>query len=358
MEITIVKETKTKERRVALVPRDVKEIISQGHNVFVENNAGIESGHTNELYLEVGAKIISTEEAKNKHFIVKVKEPNIEDLKENQTIFGFLHIEKGQNPELLHALLNKKITAYAYEEFRDPTTKIKVTGQGFEAGVVGMFEGLRTYGKILEKRNLNNPFKALKSIWDYKNKEEAYLELRKINPREVEINVSIVGYGNVSKGSQEVLAQMSCPANILKEENTLRTKLFNQNFAYIWKHLPKIDILINAIIWRPGNNRVITKEDLELMKNNSLIVDISCDLAGGIESCIPTSWENPTYEVKTNNNKSIHHFCVDNLPSAIAQDSSRILSAGILPFILKVAEGKELQDSLMTKNGQVMFTQH
>ena len=103
---------------------------------------------------------------------------------------------------------------------------------------------------------------------------------------------------------------------------------------------------------------MITKEDLELMKNNSLIIDISCDLAGGIESCIPTSWENPTYEVKTNNNKSINHFCVDNLPSAIAQDSSRILSAGILPFILKVAEGEELRGSLMTKNGQFVFTQH
>jgi alanine dehydrogenase len=85
---------------------------------------------------------------------------------------------------------------------------------------------------------------------------------------------------------------------------------------------------------------------LKLMKKTAVIVDISCDENGAVESCIPTTWQKPTYVFN-----GITHFCVDNLPSAIPRDSSIHLSSMIIEHVLKVANGKELETGLMTKNG-------
>jgi len=82
------------------------------------------------------------------------------------------------------------------------------------------------------------------------------------------------------------------------------------------------------------------------MKKTAVIVDISCDTNGGIETCIPTTWENPTYSVE-----GVTHFCVDNLPSAIPRDASIHLSEMILPHVIKVAEDNDYSNGLMTKKG-------
>jgi alanine dehydrogenase len=341
MNIAIPKETKAKEHRVALVPEDVKKLTQAGHKVFVEDDAGLNANYPNQEYEKVGAKITTTKEALKQQLIVRVKEPAIKNLKEKQIIMSYFHIEKGQNHKLLNALLENNITAYAYEMMQDKNNR-RVIGMGFEAGIVGMFEGLRTYAKKIK----NNPFKNIKSLWDYKNKEEAYQELRKIDPRLFTANIVIAGYGQVSKGAQEVLAQLSHPPLVLKEEDTIRTPL-----PKIWEHLPKINIFLNAVLWYPGQDRVITKKDLKKMKKDSLIIDVSCDENGAIETCRATSWEEPTYEVN-----GIIHFCVDNLPSAIAHDSSKVISKAILPYVLKVANGEEIT-GLMTKNKKQMFIQ-
>ena len=161
MNIAIPKEKKTKEHRVALIPEDVKILIEAGHKVFVEDYAGEKAGFSNEKYVKVGAEIVSKEEIYNQELIVKVKEPSLETIKENQIIMSYLHIEKGQNPELVAKLIEKNVTAYAYE-------MISVNGRraislGFEAGIVGMFEGLRTYGKTMKE----NPFENIQTIWAY-----------------------------------------------------------------------------------------------------------------------------------------------------------------------------------------------
>jgi len=110
--------------------------------------------------------------------------------------------------------------------------------------------------------------------------------------------------------------------------------------------LPKADIIVNAVDWYPHEPRIITKNMLKLMKKNAVIVDISCDENGSIESCIPTTWQKPTYVFN-----GITHYCVDNLPSAIPRDSSIHLSNMIIPHVLRVANGEELETGLMTKNG-------
>ncbi|MBT3298334.1 hypothetical protein HN385_05390 [archaeon] len=357
MKIGVIKETKVKEHRVVLIPEDVKKLIEAGHEVYIENNAGLEAGFNNEDYQEAGAIIVSTEEVYNMTMLCRVKEPPISSLKEDQILVGYLHVEKNQNPELLNALLEKNVTAYAMEEFRSQKNpNIRLIGLGFEAGVVGMFEGLRTYGKMLEEKELENPFHKVKSMWEYPNKTEAYLAIRRINPKKIKFKVAIAGYGKVSKGAQEVLAQVSCPPLILREEDTYRAKIMGNDFAYIWKHLPEIDIFVNAIVWKPGQERILTNEDLEKMTNDSLIIDVSCDAGGGIQSCRPTSWENPTYDVNTSNKKKIKFYCVDNLPSAMAHDVSISLSRMAVKQILKIANGEEVTSGLMTKEGKFVYT--
>jgi alanine dehydrogenase len=108
----------------------------------------------------------------------------------------------------------------------------------------------------------------------------------------------------------------------------------------------KADVIVNAIDWYPDEPHIIKKGMLKLMKKTAVIVDISCDRGGGIETCIPTTWEEPTYSVE-----GITHFCVDNLPSAIPRDASIHLSEMIISHVLRVANGENYQNGLMTKNG-------
>ena len=231
------------------------------------------------------------------------------------------------------------MTSYAFEEIRDGQTR-RMVNLGYEAGVVGMYEGLRQYGKLQEKKGLENPFKSLEEIKKL-GKKKAYKQLAALCVEE-KLTINVMGYGNVSRGVQEVLYYAGQTPKLLKESDT----------EHIEDYLPETDILVNAIAWFPGQPHVVTKEMLSLMKKTALIVDISCDEAGGIETCVPTKWAKPTYEVD-----GITHVCIDNLPTAIAKESSTHLSSMIISYVKKVANGTELKTGLMTKAGEVQFKQ-
>ncbi len=335
MDIGIPKERKAGETRVALIPSDVGKLVEAGHTVFIETNAGIKAGFPDEEYEKYGAEI---EESVWKHrMIVKAKVEAVDPFEENQILMGYLHVEKGQTPALLEKLLEKRVTGYAFEEIRNKEGR-RMVNLGYEAGLVGMYEGLRQYGELLEKNGLGNPFSSLPEIKTL-GKEGAFNRLSGLDLKE-EIAVNIMGAGNVSRGVQEILKNAGITPQVLREKDT----------SHIEDYLPDTDILVNAISWYPGQPHVVTREMLGLMKKTALIVDISCDENGGIETCVPTKWANPTYEVD-----GITHACIDNLPTAIAKDSSEHLSSMILPFVLKVANGAELETGLMTKDGVCKF---
>jgi len=150
------------------------------------------------------------------------------------------------------------------------------------------------------------------------------------------INVYIMGEGRVSWGVEQVLRYGSIRPRVLCRKKTTKIEEF----------LPEADIVVNAIDWYPWEPRIIKKEMLKTMKETAVIIDISCDVNGAIESSIPTSWENPTYVFD-----GITHFCVDNLPSVIPRDSSVQLSGMIIDHVIKVANSEELSTGLMTKDG-------
>ena len=333
MKIGIPKESKENEYRISLLPKAVKELVKAGHSVFVENNAGLVAGFPNEKYELAGAKI--TKSVWMHKMIVKVKAQSIDPLKEKQILMAYLHVEKGQSPKLLKKLLKKNISGYAFEEIRDKNGK-RLVNLGYQAGVVGTYEGIRTFGKLLYPSY--NPFIALPPLKKI-GKKVGYDYLSKLKLK-IKINVAIMGSGNVSRGAQKVLSEAGILPQVLGRNKTHK----------IIKYLPKIDILINGVDWYPGEPHIVTKEMLRIMKKPSLIVDISCDENGAVQTCIPTKWKNPTYKVS-----GVTHFCVDNLPTAIPKASSKHLSSMILEFVLKVANGTELKSGLMTKNGVFKF---
>jgi len=332
MKIGIPKEKKIGEFRVALIPDHVRLLVKAGHRVFVEKDAGKRCKFSNRDYQKAGAIIV--DDVSDCEMIIRVKEPQLAAIKDNQIIMGYLHVEKGQNPVLLKKLLDKNTTSYAYEEIRDEDGN-RLVNLGVEAGIVGMYEGLRLYGKVLAKNKLKNRFKKLKPIKSYFCIEDVYKALKEANVHN-DVNVYILGKGRVSSGAQEVLKYTEIKPDVLYRNKTI----------YIDRYLPKADIIVNAVDWYPDEPRIITKAMLKLMKKTAVIIDISCDENGAIESCIPTTWQKPTYVFD-----GITHSCIDNLPSAVPRDASIHLSSMIIPHVLKVANSEELETGLMTKNG-------
>ncbi|MBA7485419.1 Alanine dehydrogenase [subsurface metagenome] len=336
MEIGIAKETRRNERRVSLVPRDVAELVKAGHTVHVQEDAGTAAGFPPGAYEQAGARISNG--LHDCDLVVGVKEPALAGLKRRLTVMAYLHVEKGQNADLLRRLKKRKILSYAYEEVRNGRDE-RLINLGFEAGIVGIVEGLRILGKTLENAGRRNPFSRLIPVAEYGSKKRIYSEVAKLGSVNT-INVVIMGRGRVSQGVQDLLRQTNISPSVLWRKET----------ANIEAYLPDVDILVNAVDWYPGEPHIVRRRSLRLLKRTALILDISCDTNGAVETCIPTTWDDPVYEVD-----GITHFCVSNLPSAIPADSSDHLSSMILPHVMKVASGEELKTGLMTKDGQFAY---
>ncbi|MEM4368081.1 MAG: hypothetical protein QXO21_03600 [Candidatus Anstonellales archaeon] len=342
MIIGIPKETKLFETRVALIPEHVKILVKKGHVVLVEKNAGEKIGFTDNEYKKNGAKIVSTKEVYKSQMIVRVKRPQIKTLKSKQIILGYLHVEKGENPPLLKALINKKITAYAYHLFKNEKGE-RLINLGYEAGVVGMYEGLRLWGTINKKiSKKGNKFSALPSTWELKTEKNIVETTSKILKGEKQKPVIyIMGNGLVAKGCKRILNQVNIPYFVLYKEDTKN----------IDKYLPRADIIVNATYWLPGEPHIITKEKLKMIKKTCPIVDISCEEHGAVETTVEKSWGNPIYTVN-----DIYHFAVGNLPSALGRDSSIHLSNMIINYVIDIAENKLKNTSgLLTINGKYVY---
>ena len=173
-------------------------------------------------------------------------------------------------------------------------------------------------------------------------------------------NVAILGAGNVGIGAARCAIGLGADVTLLDINleglRNIRQNIFSGiktlylNSYNIRQILPKIDLLINAVKWPPQSDQhIVTREMLGLMKNRALIVDISCDPAGAIETCVPTSHDQPTYVVD-----GIRHYCVDNLPSAVAKTASDALSNTSLPYVCKIADKgwlKAIKEDMALRRG-------
>jgi len=324
--IGVPKEIKKNEYRVSITPPAVDALVSKGHKIIIEAQAGVGSGISNEDYTSVGA--ILSPDAKTVYqkgeMILKVKElfpQEFDFLKEGQIIFTYIH--SANNPEETQALLDKKVVAIAYEDVETDDGKFPLLASMSEiAGEVGLLMGVYHMFTI--------------------NGGSGVLVGGAVGVKPA--NMAILGAGSVGLGAARYAVGLGADVTLLDIDldrlRDIRQKIFPQiktlylNSYNVRQILPKIDLLINAVKWPPQSDQhIVTREMLKLINKDALIVDISCDPAGAIETCVPTSHDKPTFTVD-----GIRHYCVDNLPSAVAKTASYALASTSLPYVIKIAD--------------------
>ena len=349
MRIGVPKEIKPQENRIGLTPDSVKILISNGHEVLIENNGGFEAGFDNEQYKKSGAKIINKAKDifNNSDVIVKVKEPltnEIAMLKENQIIFTYLHLAAAK--ELTEGLIKSKSVCIAYETVTDDNGKLPLLApMSAVAGRMSIQAGAHSLEKNQKGRGL----------------------LLGGAPGVEPANVVILGGGVVGENAALIATGMKARVYIV-DKSIERLEQLKKIFGdkIILTHNEKVnlkklisdcDLLIGGVLV-PGaeSPKLITKDMLKLMKRGSVIVDVAIDQGGCVETSKPTTHANPTYIVD-----DVVHYCVANMPGGVPRTSTLALNKAILPFLTRLVDKgykKALQEDKNFMAGLNIFKGH
>jgi alanine dehydrogenase len=324
MLIGVPREIKPQEGRVALLPTQVKELVSLGHRVLVESDAGALSEAPPEDYAAAGAKLAddAAEIYGKAELIVKVKEilaPEYAYLRADHTLFTNIHA--AANREQLDKLLEAKLTAIAAEETHELGSPNSVL-----AGEVGALEGARLVLSLHggSGRHFMPHFGAPAA------------------------QALVLGLGGVGRGALRTLlglgmAAVGLDVNAAARRDAqlhwCRNDFIADHIDTLPLYLREADLVLNCVLWDKSRaDHLITRHMLKDMKRGAVIVDIACDPAGAIETSRPTTWQDPVYEVD-----GIRHFCVDNIPAAVPVTASAGYAAAILPFVKLIADHGVLQ---------------
>ena len=326
MKIGTVKEIKRHEYRVGLTPACVKSYTAHGHQVFVQQGAGVGTGFNDEEYTAAGAEIMANAKAvfDECDMIIKVKEPLPEEFdlfRENQILYTYLHLAADCN--LLEALLSRNVKSVAYEtiELADETLPC-LKPMSEIAGRLSTQEA----AKYLEK-----PFGGRGVLMG---------GVPGVNPAKV----AIIGGGIVGTNACKIAAGMGADVTILDVNAArlgylddifgARVKTLYSTEANIEKVLKKSDAVIGAVLI-PGAKtpNLICREHLMLMKPGTVIVDVAVDQGGCVETTRPTTHDEPVFTVD-----GIVHYCVANMPGAVSLTSTLALTTTTLSYGLEIAD--------------------
>lgn len=352
MRVGIPKEIKNHEYRVGLAPAGVRELVHQGHEVWVETKAGEGIGASDEQYITAGATIINTakEIFDGCDMIVKVKEPQPQEckmLREGQLLFTYLHL--APDPEQTKLLLASGAVAIAYETVTDERGGLPLLAPMSEiAGRMSIQAGAHALEKAQGGRGV-----LLGGV-----------------PGVTPGNVVIIGGGVSGLNAAQMAAGIGADVTIL-ERSIARMReidmMFNgrvktrySNVNNIEDELKRADLVIGAVLV-PGAAapKLVTKENLKTMKKGSVIVDIAIDQGGCVETSHPTTHQDPTFVVN-----DVVHYCVANMPGAVARTSTFALNNATLPFVLKLAnqgwkkacaQDKHLKNGLNICHGKLTY---
>ncbi len=350
MKIGLVKEIKVHEYRVGLTPDCVEAYVQNGHTVYVENNAGDGAGFGNELYEAVGGIIVDDKQKlfDDSDMIVKVKEPLPEEydfFHEGQILYTYLHIA-ADRPQA-EALLAKKVKAIAYETITSREGGLPcLTPMSEIAGRLAAQEG----AKYLER-----PFGGRGVL------------LGGV-PGVQRGNVVIIGGGIVGLNACKMAVGLGANVTVMDISasrlafyddlfGSKVTTLFS-NRSNIVKSIKAADLVIGAVLI-PGAAapKLISKDDLKLMKKRAVVVDVAIDQGGCFETSKATYHDNPTYVVN-----DVLHYCVANMPGAVALTSTLALTSTTLRHGLSIAnkglekalaDDKHLLNGLNTYDGKL-----
>jgi alanine dehydrogenase len=326
MIIGVPKEIKISENRVGLTEKGVKQLVAEGHTLFVEKDAGLGCYISNEEYEKVGAKILDTKKEvyEKSEMIVKVKEPLADEydlMQEGQILYTYLHL--AAEPKLTKALCDRKVKAVAYETIQYPdgslpllTPMSEVAGR--MATQVGAFYLQKDHGG---KGILLGGVTGVKRG-----------------------RVTIIGGGVVGTNAAKMAVGLGAEVTILDVNHKRleylddifqgRVRTLYSNVVNIDEAVVESDLLIGAVLI-PGRKapQLVSQSMVESMATGSVVVDVAVDQGGCIATCKPTSHTNPTYEIN-----GVIHYCVPNMPGVVARTSTYALTNATMKYCSLIAE--------------------
>jgi len=346
MKIGIPKEIKNNEYRVGLTPSSASELITQGHHIFVQSNAGCGIGYSDHDYQTVGAIILTTPEEifAQSDMIIKVKEPQLNEcalLRPNQILFTYLHLA----PDLAQtqALIKSQAICIAYETVTDSSGRLPL---------------LTPMSEVAGRMSIQAGAFALQ-----KSNGGCGLLLGGV-PGVEPAKVVILGAGIVGCNAAEMAVGLGANVVILdRNVDTLRQidKQFNGRVNTIYSTAESLkqqvlsaDLLIGAVLI-PGAAapKLVTAEMIKAMKKGSAVVDVAIDQGGCFATSHATTHDDPIYIVD-----EVVHYCVANMPGDVARTATQALNNATLPYILKLANlgyKKALTEDKHLLNGLNIF---
>ncbi|RGU95513.1 alanine dehydrogenase [Clostridium sp. AF15-17LB] len=318
MNVGILKDIKAGENRVIATPVEVAGLIADGHTVYVQKNAGQKAGFPDEAYAAAGAVMADTAEEiySTCGFIAKVKEfePTEYDLlKEDQIVFTCIH--PAAHPEEVQALLDKKVIAFTAEDsHRYGSPNCEAAGkQGALMGLESMLTINGGKGKFVSGLGGAPGMKVL--ILGGGTVGQAALSV--LHALGAWVTVADISIGTLRSLQNEY--RQSIDTMISSRENVKAL-------------LPSVDMVLNCVKWPKGNTEyLVTREMVRSMEPGSVIVDISNDEQGALETFHETTHENPRYV-----EEGVVHYCVSNIPGAIANSTSVAYAASVLPHFRSI----------------------
>ena len=352
MIIGVPKEIKNNENRVALTPAGVAEMKNNGHSVYVQATAGEGSGFADEEYAAAGAVILPTiEEVYNiAEMIIKVKEPIASEyplIKKDQLLFTYFHFASSE--PLTHAMIERQAICLAYETVEKTDRSLPLLVPMSEvAGRMAIQQGAKYLEKPLKGRGI-----LLGGV-----------------PGVPPAKVLVLGGGIVGTqaakmaaglGAQVTIMDLSLPR--LRQLDDIMPANVNtemSNHYNITRAIKDADLIVGAVLI-PGAKapHLITRDMLKLMRPGTVVVDVAVDQGGCIETCTPTTHENPTFIID-----DIVHYCVANMPGAVPYTSTLALTNATLPYAVQLAnkgwekacnENEELKKGLNIANGKILY---
>jgi len=352
MIIGVPKEIKNNENRVALTPAGALELSKHNHTVYVQSTAGVGSGFSDDEYRQAGANILDTiEEVYGiAEMIIKVKEPIQSEynlITENQLVFTYFHFASYQ--PLTEAMIKSKAICLAYETVELPDRSLPLLVPMSEvAGRMAVQEGAKYLEKPMGGRGV-----LLGGV-----------------PGVPPAKVLILGGGIVGTQSAKMAAGLGAQVTIL-DINLARLRYLadvmpaNVNTVYSNEYniralIKDHDLIVGAVLI-PGAKapNLITRDMLKEMRPGTVLVDVAVDQGGCIETCTPTTHEDPTFIID-----DVVHYCVANMPGAVPYTSTIALTNATLPYALQLAnkgwkqackDNLPLRKGLNVINGEVVY---
>src|SRR5512147_2576466 len=326
MIIGVPKEIKTNENRVALVPAGAEAFVTRGHEVYLEQGAGVGSGFADEAFVAAGATILGTADEvwAKAEMIMKVKEPIAVEwprMRAGQVIYTYFHFAASE--ELTRAVIGSGAIAIAYETVQLPTGELPLlTPMSEVAGRMAVQEGAKYLEKVFGGSGI-----LLGGV-----------------PGVLPAEVVVIGGGVVGTNAAKIATGRGAHVTLLDISlDRLRylsdvlppnVELLFSNRHNILEQIRKADLVIGAVLL-PGAKapHLVKRPDLKLMKPGSVVVDVAVDQGGCIETIKPTTHDQPTYVVD-----GIIHYAVANMPGGVPRTSTLALTNATFPYAKRLAK--------------------